>query len=109
MSTRVSAPGGRFPRAWLQPPRRFAPAGSSAHAIPAGVATLRFNQENCLLINNNSLKINIKQFFNSVNTENGLGQQTGQLKAINSIRKATKSAREQPILKITISHKVRRL
>ena len=44
--------GGRFPRAWLQPPRRFAPAGSSAHApaaslsvqetsaIPAGVAAL---------------------------------------------------------------------
>jgi len=30
---------GRFSRAWLQPPRHFVPAGSSAHAIPAEVAT----------------------------------------------------------------------
>jgi hypothetical protein len=44
----ISATGGRFPRAWLQPPRRFSPAGSSAHAIPAGVAALRFNQQNVL-------------------------------------------------------------
>jgi len=40
----ISTPGGRFPRAWLQPPRRYAPAGSSAQAIPAGVAALRSNQ-----------------------------------------------------------------
>ena len=40
----ISAAGGRFPRAWLQSPRRFAPAGLSAHAIPAGVAAFRFNQ-----------------------------------------------------------------
>jgi len=40
----ISAAGGRFPRAWLQPPRRFAPAGSSAQAFPAGVAAFRFNQ-----------------------------------------------------------------
>ena len=31
--------GGRFSRAWLQSPRHFVPAGSSAHAIPAEVAT----------------------------------------------------------------------
>ena len=37
--------GGRFPRAWPQPPRRASsPAGSSAHAIPAGVAALHSNQ-----------------------------------------------------------------
>ncbi len=40
----ISTPGGRFPRAWLQPPRHYAPAGSSAQAIPAGVAALRSNQ-----------------------------------------------------------------
>ena len=40
----VCATDGRFPRAWLQPPRRSAPAGSSAQAIPAGVAVLRSNQ-----------------------------------------------------------------
>jgi len=40
----ISATGGRFPRAWLQPPRRFAPAGSSAQAFPAGVAALHSNQ-----------------------------------------------------------------
>ena len=44
----ISAPGRRFPRAWLQPPRRFAPARSSAHAIPAGVAAFHFNQQNVL-------------------------------------------------------------
>ncbi len=40
----ISASGGRFPRARLQPPRRFTPAGSSARAVPAGVATFRYNQ-----------------------------------------------------------------
>ena len=40
----ISASGGRFPRAWLQPPRRFARPGSSAQAIPAGVAAFRSNQ-----------------------------------------------------------------
>ena len=42
----IYSTGGRFPRAWLQPPRRsfLAPAGSSAQAIPAGVAALRSNQ-----------------------------------------------------------------
>jgi len=40
----ISASGGRFPRAWLQPPRRCAPAGSSAQTNPAGVAALRSNQ-----------------------------------------------------------------
>ena len=29
---------GRFPGAWLQPPRCCATAGSSAHAFPLGVA-----------------------------------------------------------------------
>ena len=37
--------GGRFPRAWLQSPRRASStAGSSAHAIPAGVAAFHSNQ-----------------------------------------------------------------
>jgi len=40
----ISVPSGRFPRAWLQSPRRYAPAGSSAQAIPAGVAALHSNQ-----------------------------------------------------------------
>jgi len=40
----ISASGGRFPRARLQPPRRYTPAGSSARAVPAGVATFRYNQ-----------------------------------------------------------------
>ncbi len=34
---------GRFPRAWLQSPRRFASAGPLAHAIPAGVAVFHYN------------------------------------------------------------------
>jgi len=53
---RIFASGGRFPRAWLQSPRRCAPVGLSAHApaaslsvqktsaIPAGVAAFRYNQ-----------------------------------------------------------------
>ena len=56
----ISAAGGRFPRAWLQSPRRYTPAGLSAHApvaslsvqktsaIPAGVAAFRFNQQKYL-------------------------------------------------------------
>ena len=44
----ISAPGGRFPRARLQSPRRCAPAGLSARAVPAGVAAFRFNQRNML-------------------------------------------------------------
>ena len=40
----ISTPGGRFPRARLQSPRRYAPAGLSARAVPAGVAALRFSQ-----------------------------------------------------------------
>ena len=40
----ISASGGRFPRARLQPPRRFTPVGSSARAVPAGVATFHYNQ-----------------------------------------------------------------
>jgi len=36
-----TVPYGRFPRAWPQPPQRASSlAGSSAHAIPAGVARL---------------------------------------------------------------------
>ena len=35
---------GRFPRASPQSPRRFAPAGLSVDAIPAGVATFHSNQ-----------------------------------------------------------------
>jgi len=31
----------RWTRARLQPPRCFTPAGSSARAVPAGVATFR--------------------------------------------------------------------
>ena len=33
--------GTRFPRAWLQPPRRSASAGSLAQAFPAGVSRRR--------------------------------------------------------------------
>ena len=40
----ISVPGGRFPRARLQPPRHCVPAGSSARAVPAGVAALHSNQ-----------------------------------------------------------------
>ncbi|RKL66136.1 hypothetical protein CR203_16385 [Salipaludibacillus neizhouensis] len=36
------ATGERFPRATLQPPRETRPAGSSAVAFPAGVATFLF-------------------------------------------------------------------
>ncbi|MGG0658711.1 hypothetical protein, partial [Rummeliibacillus pycnus] len=32
----------RFPRAWLQSPRHFVPAGLSAQAFPVGVAVFRF-------------------------------------------------------------------
>jgi len=31
--------GGRFPQAWLEPPRRKLLRGLKAHAIPAGVAS----------------------------------------------------------------------
>ncbi|NME05178.1 hypothetical protein HF876_04860 [Psychrobacillus sp. BL-248-WT-3] len=44
MNRMICLPGGRFPPAWPQPPRRYAPAGSSPHAIPAGVATFHSNQ-----------------------------------------------------------------
>jgi len=41
----ISVTGGRFPRALPQPPRRASsPAGSSAHAIPDGVAAFHYNQ-----------------------------------------------------------------
>ena len=40
----ISVPSGRFPRARLQPPRHCVPAGSSARAVPAGVAALHYNQ-----------------------------------------------------------------
>ncbi|WP_432358834.1 hypothetical protein [Sporosarcina sp. UB5] len=40
----ISIPIGRFPRARLQPPRHFVPVGSSARAVPAGVADLHSNQ-----------------------------------------------------------------
>jgi len=39
----ISVSDGRFPRAWLQSPRHFAPPGPSAHAIPAGVAVFHSN------------------------------------------------------------------
>ena len=39
----ITVSDGRFPRAWLQSPRRFASAGPSAHAIPAGVAALHYS------------------------------------------------------------------
>jgi len=32
----------RFPRAWLQSPRHYVPAGLSAQAFPVGVAVFRF-------------------------------------------------------------------
>lgn len=40
----LSVSGGRFPRARLQPPRRQvrAPVGSSARAVPVGVAAFHF-------------------------------------------------------------------
>jgi len=46
----ISASGGRFPRATPQLPRnqKPLPAGFSAVAFPAGVATLRYNQPNLL-------------------------------------------------------------
>ncbi len=31
----------RFPRAWLQSPRHYVPAGLSAQAFPVGVAVFR--------------------------------------------------------------------
>lgn len=37
----IFTPSWRFPRAWLQSPRHYVPAGLSAQANPAGVATLR--------------------------------------------------------------------
>ena len=42
----ISVPSGRFPRARPQPPRREgrAPVGSSARAVPAGVAAQHSNQ-----------------------------------------------------------------
>ena len=40
----ISVPSGRFPRARLQSPRHCVPAGSSARAVPAGVAALHSNQ-----------------------------------------------------------------
>ena len=45
----ISVPIGRFPRARLQPPRREkrTPAGSSARAVPAGVADFHSNQLEC--------------------------------------------------------------
>ena len=40
----ISVSSGRFPRARLQSPRHYVPAGSSARAVPAGVAALHYNQ-----------------------------------------------------------------
>ena len=40
----ISVSDGRFPRARLQSPRRCAPAGLPARAIPAGVAVFHYNQ-----------------------------------------------------------------
>lgn len=40
----ISTSGGRFLRARLQSPRHYVPAGLSARAFPAGVATFRSNQ-----------------------------------------------------------------
>jgi len=41
----ISTTGGRFPRAWLEPPRSLRSLwGLKAHAIPAGVAAFRSNQ-----------------------------------------------------------------
>jgi len=37
----IFTPSRGFPRAWLQSPRHYVPAGLSAQAHPAGVATLR--------------------------------------------------------------------
>jgi len=41
----ISTAGGRFPRAWLEPPRSLCSLwGLKAHAFPAGVAAFRSNQ-----------------------------------------------------------------
>jgi len=41
----ISTEGGRFPRAWLEPPHSLRSLrGLKAHAIPAGVAAFRSNQ-----------------------------------------------------------------
>src|SRR5690625_3716945 len=41
----ISTAGGRFPRAWLEPPRSLRSLwGLKAHAIPVGVAAFRSNQ-----------------------------------------------------------------
>src|SRR5699024_12259072 len=41
----ISTTGGRFPRAWLEPPRWLRSLwGLKAHAIPAGFAAVRSNQ-----------------------------------------------------------------
>ena len=43
VSTRIFAAGGRFPRAWLQSPRRYAPAGLSAHAPDASLSVQKIH------------------------------------------------------------------
>src|SRR5690625_3988501 len=41
----ISTAGGRFPRAWLEPPRSLRSLwGLKAHAIPVGVPAFRSNQ-----------------------------------------------------------------
>ena len=44
----------RFPRAWLQSPRHYVPAGLSAQAIPAGVAIFHFTRA---ILNNDHRRI----------------------------------------------------
>jgi len=42
----ISTAGGRFPRAWLEPPHSLCSLrGLKTHAIPAGVAAFRSNQQ----------------------------------------------------------------
>ena len=57
----ISTAGGRFPRAWLEPPRSMLLWGLKAHAFPAGVAALRFNQ-----LFNSSVIRTIKQFYTNI-------------------------------------------
>jgi len=67
----ISVPGGRFPRALLQPPRRASSsAGSSANAIPAGVAAFHYNQKKMSFINS----LTIYWYGATVNTFNSLNK-----------------------------------
>ena len=46
----ISVLGGRFPRARLQSPRHYVPAGLSVRVVSAGVAAFHSNQQSVNLI-----------------------------------------------------------